>query len=512
MLSFILRRILVSILVLVAASFIMYTLVALSKDPLSELYASSAPNKDQLIAQRTEWLNLDMPIPVRWAVWFGGAAGCLVPFTELCNLGVTLTNQPVVDLLPRAIGSTVQLVTGATILAIILGIGIGIVSALRQYSAVDYTFTFLSFFLYSLPSFLVAVLLKEFLAIGFNDFLRDPLIATPVIIVLSLVAAILWQAIIGGRRRRRLITFGTSAIATAIMLWYMSETDWFRNPGLGPVVVPVLIIGVSLGLALLIAGPRNRRALITSGIVAVLGIISYFSLQGLFNISSMQTLIILGIAALAVGILAGILVGGHDRSLSARIGGIAAVISGGIILLDRFMQSWNSYLNLGQINNRPIATIGSATPNLGGDVWIQGLDNFTHFLLPTVALLLISFAGYSRYSRAGMLEVLNQDYIRTARAKGLPERTVIVRHALRNALIPLATLVAADIGALLGGAIITERIFAISGMGTLFNQGLVAVDPNPVMAYFVVIAITAILFNFLADLAYSALDPRVRVR
>jgi peptide/nickel transport system permease protein len=131
-------------------------------------------------------------------------------------------------------------------------------------------------------------------------------------------------------------------------------------------------------------------------------------------------------------------------------------------------------------------------------------------LLPTISLLLISFAGYTRYSRSGMLEVLNQDYVRTARAKGLPERTVIVRHAFRNMLIPLATLVATDIGALLGGAVITETVFAISGMGALFYSGLQRVDVNPVMGYFLVIAMTAIVFNFLADLAYAALDPRVR--
>jgi peptide/nickel transport system permease protein len=111
-----------------------------------------------------------------------------------------------------------------------------------------------------------------------------------------------------------------------------------------------------------------------------------------------------------------------------------------------------------------------------------------------------------------MLEVLNQDYIRTARAKGMPERTVIVRHAFRNVLIPITTLVAFDVGALLGGAVITEKVFAIPGMGNLFNSGLSRGDLNPVMGYFVIIAAMAIIFNFLADLAYAGLDPRVRVR
>jgi peptide/nickel transport system permease protein len=110
-----------------------------------------------------------------------------------------------------------------------------------------------------------------------------------------------------------------------------------------------------------------------------------------------------------------------------------------------------------------------------------------------------------------MLEVMNQDYIRTARAKGLTQRTVIVRHALRNALIPIATIIALDIGALIGGAVITEYVFGWSGMGQLFQQGLEAVDPNPVMAFFVVTGLLAVVFNLIADLTYASLDPRIRV-
>src|SRR5690606_22905459 len=116
-----------------------------------------------------------------------------------------------------------------------------------------------------------------------------------------------------------------------------------------------------------------------------------------------------------------------------------------------------------------------------GDMWLAGIDIFTHFLLPTISLTLISFAGYTRYARAGLLEVMNQDYIRTARAKRLSERVVITTHAFRNMLIPTTTIVAADIGVLLGGALITERVFASSGMGALCNVSLDRVEVNPVM-------------------------------
>lgn len=138
--------------------------------------------------------------------------------------------------------------------------------------------------------------------------------------------------------------------------------------------------------------------------------------------------------------------------------------------------------------------------------WFAGL------ILPCVNLALVYIALVTRMTRATVLEVLSEDYIRTARAKGMPERVVIVRHAFRNSLIPIATIVAADFGAMLGGAIITEQVFAFSGMGALFQRGLALPDPNPVMGYFIVIAVLAIAFNFIADMTYSALDPRVRTR
>jgi peptide/nickel transport system permease protein len=110
-----------------------------------------------------------------------------------------------------------------------------------------------------------------------------------------------------------------------------------------------------------------------------------------------------------------------------------------------------------------------------------------------------------------MLEVMGQDYVRTARAKGLTERTVVMRHAFRNALIPVTTLAAVDFGALIGGAIITETVFGWKGMGQMFVQGLLTTDPNPVMGFFIITAISVIMFNMFADIAYAYLDPRIRL-
>src|SRR5690606_9866641 len=144
-------RLIVSILLLLGASFIMYQLTALAGDPLEEFYQSRLPNKDQLIAARTEKLQLNVPAPLRYFLWLGGAAKCLIPFANACDLGLTVQGQKVTELLPLAIGSTLQLVTAATVLAIIIGITIGIVSALRQYTTFDLVVTFFSFLLYSLP-------------------------------------------------------------------------------------------------------------------------------------------------------------------------------------------------------------------------------------------------------------------------------------------------------------------------------------------------------------------------
>ena len=510
MVSFILRRLLVSVLILVAASFLMYVMVGYSADPLQDLRSSNSPNKTQLINARVQLLDLDVPPPLRWVLWLGGVAKCAIPFANACDLGSTISNAQVVDILPNALATTVQLVTIALVLAILLGVMIGIITALRQYSGLDNTVTFVSFFLYSLPAFLMAVMLKEFVAIGFNDFLRDPVIGGWVLAVIGVVAGAIWQSLIGGDARRRLIVFLVSGVATSSVLLLMSATNWFLNPGLGPVVIILLAAAIALGATMLLAGLRNRKALITAGINAVLAVVAYFLLQPLFDISSAGTLFILALATIAVGVVSGYLMGGYDRGQNVRVGVVTAVLSAAVILLDRFMQSWGSLLEA--TNVRPIATVGSKTPGLTGDVWVTGLDTIAHLTLPTIALLLISFAGYTRYSRAGMVEVLSLDYIRTARAKGLPERTVIMRHAFRNVLIPLTTLVAFDVGALLGGAIITEKVFAIPGMGSLFNAGLGRGDLNPVMGYFIIVAAMAITFNFLADMAYAGLDPRVRIR
>jgi len=139
-------------------------------------------------------------------------------------------------------------------------------------------------------------------------------------------------------------------------------------------------------------------------------------------------------------------------------------------------------------------------------------DRLRHLVLPLGILTLFSAARYTRYLRASMLEVLGQDYIATARAKGLGERVVIQKHALKNATIPVVTIVALDLPQLFSGALITETMFSWPGMGRLFWEATLRLDYPVLMAVMTVSAVLVVLFNLAADLAYGFLDPRIRYR
>ena len=133
-----------------------------------------------------------------------------------------------------------------------------------------------------------------------------------------------------------------------------------------------------------------------------------------------------------------------------------------------------------------------------------------HMVLPVIALSTISIAAYGRYIRASMLEVINQDYIRTARAKGLKERVVLYRHALKNAALPLVTVVGLDLPILLGGAIVTEGIFAWPGMGRLFIDHTTRSDFPVLMGILMMISVAVVIFQLITDITYTWLDPRIR--
>lgn len=135
----------------------------------------------------------------------------------------------------------------------------------------------------------------------------------------------------------------------------------------------------------------------------------------------------------------------------------------------------------------------------------------THMVLPVMSLVFIDVAKYSRYIRASMLEVINSDYIRTARSKGLNENNILFRHALRNAILPIVTLIGLDLPFLLAGAVVTEQIFAWPGMGRLFVDSLNRSDFPVMMGILMMISTAVVIFQLLTDVVYTLLDPRIRL-
>jgi peptide/nickel transport system permease protein len=324
MLSFIVRRLLIAVPLVVASSVLVFLLVANSGDPLADLKGRQPPVPQQVIEAREKLIGLDQPLPQRYWNW-------LTNFVQ-GDMGVTIRGQEVQPLLWQRMQITLRMVVLASVVAVILAIGAGVLSAVKQYTVTDYTFTFAGFLFLSMPVFWLAALLKEYGAIRLNKL------------------------------------FGQQVIYT----------------------------------------------------------------------------------------------------------------------------------------------VGPESPNLTGSLGHRLADYAGHLVLPTIALALISFAAWSRYQRATMLDVLGADYIRLARAKGLSRSRVMVRHALRNALIPLVTVVAIDTGAILSGAIVTERVFAWQGMGSLLVQGVETSDPNLLLAWLMVTAVLVVLFNLIADVLYAVLDPRIR--
>jgi peptide/nickel transport system permease protein len=496
--------------ILLGSSFILYNLAAISGDPLEGLRGSTAPNAKHQIHDLTRTLQLNIPPPIRYFIWLRGILGA---FAGHLNFGMTRDAQSVTTALATAIPTTIRLVLMAVVTAIILGISFGIVSALRQYSRFDYGMTFVAFLMFSLPIFWVAVLLKQYLAIGFNNFLVSAVISPKWVIVSSIVSGIFWAAVIGGTRRKVWMIFGIAFLASAALSETLSVTKWLKNPRLGPVGVLLIGVGIAFAVTLLSTGLANKSALRASLTMVGVGVAFYYPVQSVFSHhSSLTTIFLMFVLTIGIAVFVGIFFAKMDRGPIVRTTCITGFLIGFVILVDKLMQTWKPYMETDAVNMRPIPTTGQSNSLLQpGNFWFTSLDTLVHMFLPTLALILISFAGWIRYSRGTLLDVLNQDYIRTARAKGLNERTVIMRHAFRNTLIPLTTLMVVDLAGVIGGAIITERVFGWTGMGTLFNRAIGSFDLNLLMGVFFITASLSVLANLVADLLYSALDPRIRV-
>jgi peptide/nickel transport system permease protein len=222
----------------------------------------------------------------------------------------------------------------------------------------------------------------------------------------------------------------------------------------------------------------------------------------------------LGAAATVVGIFVGIFVGvyaalkpGGRRdvavNMSAFIGISIPPYVSAIILQLLFAVYWSRWFG-----STLFPTSGVYPPGQSGfDLGLM----LRHMVLPTLVVAIQIIAVYARYMRSSLLDVLNSDYMRTARSKGISERRVLVRHGMRNALIPVVTIAALDVGAIVGGLIITENVFSYPGMGVYFLSAFGQGDFPLLMPWMVIIVAAVLLFNLVADIAYAWLDPRIRL-
>lgn len=504
MLQFIIRRIAISGVILLMGSALMYILTINSGDPLQDLRESRDENRELLMESRIRNMNLDMPWWQRYLTWLGGASQCLI---FRCDLGTSMNGTNINSLLLNSASSSLRLVTIATFLAIIIGVTVGVLSAIRQYSGFDYTITFLAFLFFSLPVFWAAVLLKDFGAIRFNNWIADPELSTVLMAVIAILFGLVVASVLGGDLRRQVVTFLATALVVFGAVWWFDRITWWRAPALQ---LPLIIVGGLLALAFMLimtVGLAVRRVLYAGLVTIGVGIVAYFLTSDLMKDPTWGIVLLLLLATIVVALVIGWLMGGFEKRTAMVVSVGTGVGFGFLVFMDRLLHAWADFL---QIKPRPIGTVGSGMPGFEGTFWEHILDWGVQLVLPTIVLTLISIASYSRYTRASMLETINQDYIRTARSKGLSDRVVYTKHALRNALIPITTIVAFDFAGLLGGAVITETVFGWSGLGAMFRVGLDAVDPGPVMAYYLITGTAAVLMNMLADIAYAFLDPRIR--
>jgi peptide/nickel transport system permease protein len=323
--AYLIRRIVAGLAVLFVACFLVFLLVSVSGNPLAGLEANPHISPATIAAAR-EQLHLNQPLLQRYWTWLTGVAHG--------NFGISTLGQPVGPQLWPRLAVTLKMVIPATVLSIVVAVLLGVLGAVKQYSLIDHISTGMAYLFFSTPVFVVAILLKDYLAVDVNNAVGHPV----------------------------LYTIGEN------------------NPG-------------------------------TTGF-------------------------------------------------------------------------WNVLV-----------------------------DDTQHTVLPVLTLAVVTYAAWSRYQRAALLDVLSADYIRLARAKGLSRRRVLYVHALRNALIPVITVMALDFATILGGAVIVEIAFGWQGFGQFLYQGLtgpVSPDVNVVQAWLVIAATAVIVFNIIADVLYGLLDPRIR--
>ena len=366
------------------------------------------------------------------------------------------------------------------------------------------------------------------------------------LLALSVIVFSLLQASGGGPLDRlKLNPRMQSVIAQLTELWGLDQpiwrqyTTWLKNyltptdfslQNMAPIVA-IIVAGVLTTLIAVFLKSRWNGAIIllvwaVAGYVAITNMVVRLnwgvSFQGGGDVwdlvfSRVGATFRLGLTALAIALIIGIPLGIYQAirqySFFDSLGTIGAFLAfstpifiigiGLQIVMALYLERWTGV--------KLFFVAGMNDPSYSSFTTAEKIiDTFQHLALPAISIALISLAGYSRFQRASMLEVLHADFLRTAKAKGLPRRTVIVKHALRNAMIPIVTLVSLDIAFMIGGAILTESIFGWPGVGRLYISAIATIDYPVVMAIVMVIGVGIVIMNIVADVMYGVLDPRVR--
>jgi peptide/nickel transport system permease protein len=334
-------------------------------------------------------------------------------------------------------------------------------------------------------------------------------------------------------------------IAELTELWgldqpaYIQYTTWLKNyltlqefhlNNLVPVIAGIAAIGATYAIVRWMKSNWKGAVILGIWSVAIVAIIANMTIRFNWGVSFQSNQDVwdlvfsragatfrLGVTALALALLIGIPLGIYQAvrqySFFDQLGTVGAflmystpifVVGIGLqIVLALYLEKWTGV--------KVFFVAGMNSTNYGDMTTAQQIkDTLQHLALPAISIALISLAGYARFQRASMLEVLHSDYLRTAKAKGLPRSKVIVKHALRNAMIPIVTLVSLDIAFIIGGAIITESIFGWPGLGRLYINAIGTVDYPVIMAIVMIIGIGIVIMNIVADILYGVMDPRVR--
>jgi peptide/nickel transport system permease protein len=230
-------------------------------------------------------------------------------------------------------------------------------------------------------------------------------------------------------------------------------------------------------------------------------------------LTSFRLVFIAALAGVVLGVAAGVF--SAIKQYSARdhfltfLGFVG--LSMPIFWLAALIKEVGIWINNDVVGSRIFFTTGATARDTRGMTALETLNDIAaHLILPTVTLMLAGFAVFARFQRASMLEVLNSDYVRLARAKGLPNRVVMRRHALRTALIPVTTIAVLSIVGLIDGAVLTETVFQWRGLGVYFVESAGGRDTFAVMGVVLIIGVSVVLANLVADLLYGVLDPRIR--